>query len=509
MTKIKRILTLIICVAILLSATVIGTSTASASGSGAGLVSWAYRAYNEHWKYVWGGASVGSVDCSGLIYSYAGGERVTESMIAASPESGSIGSIPRIHGLGLYQYGHVGVYVGGGMGIDARDEISNVCLDSISNKSWTQWFKISGVSYPTSGWQEVAGQYYYYEDGQYIVNTSRTIDGVTYSFGSDGASDKTPSNMDSTANSSTSNKNNNKKKKTAWQLGDSGSQVTKIQKRLKELGFYNGDITGYFGTDTEKAYKAFQTAAGVVVDGICGKTDRDILYSDNAPVYVAPTTVAKKKTTVKKTTKKTTKKTVKKETVISVGDYSDDVTSIQNQLIRLHYLDKGMATGYFGEDTEQAVKDFQDYNEITVTGSVDTATKKAMFSEDAVANPEYKAEEKKTEDNSEEKQLATFTFKEATEEPTTIAEPISTTDETTNKSVVLESNQLASKALAGVASSESFEQVTPITKESSSQLIKWLCVVIAVMGSVFVLVTLNEKKKARRRRRMRHARRNR
>ena len=52
MTKIKRILTLIICVAILASATVIGTSTASASGSGAGLVSWAYRAYNEHWKYV-------------------------------------------------------------------------------------------------------------------------------------------------------------------------------------------------------------------------------------------------------------------------------------------------------------------------------------------------------------------------------------------------------------------------------------------------------------------------
>lgn len=503
MTKIKRILTLIICVAILASATVIGTSTASASGSGAGLVNWAYRAYNEHWKYVWGGSSVGSVDCSGLIYSYAGGERVTESMIAASPESGSISSIPRIHGLGLYQYGHVGVYVGGGMGIDARDEISNVCLDSISNKSWTQWFKISGVSYPTSGWQEVAGQYYYYENGQYIVNTSRTIGGVTYSFGSDGASNKTPDNMNSTANSSASNKKNNKKKKTAWQLGDSGSQVTKIQKRLKELGFYNGDITGYFGSDTQKAYKAFQTAAGVVVDGICGKTDRDILYSDNAPVYVAPTTEAKKKTTTKKkSTKKTTKK--KQETVISVGDYSDDVTAIQKQLIKLNYLEKGNATGYFGEDTEQAIKDFQDYNEITVTGSVDNATKKALFSKNAVANPEAK-----TEDNNEEKQLATFTFKDATEEPTTIAEPISTTDETTNKSIVLESNQLASKALAGVASSESFQKVTPITNESSSQLIKWLCVVIAVMGSVFVLVTINEKKKARRRRRTRHARRRR
>lgn len=497
MTKIKRIVTLIICVAILSTATVIGTSTVSASGSGAGLVNWAYRAYNENWQYVWGGSSVGSVDCSGLIYSYAGGERVTESMIAAAPESGSMSSIPRIHGLGLYQYGHVGVYVGGGMGIDARDENSDVCLDSISNKSWTQWFKISGVSYPTTGWVEVYGQYYYYENGQYIVSTSRTIDGVTYTFGSDGASSKTPSNMSSKADSSTSTKK--KQTKKAWQYGDSGSQVTKIQKRLKELGFYNGDITGYFGSETQKAYKAFQTAAGVVVDGICGKTDRDILYSDNAPVYVEPTTKATKKKT--KSTKKTTTK--KKQTVISVGDYSDDVTSIQKQLIKLKYLAKGNATGYFGEDTEQAVKDFQDYNELTVTGSVDSKTKKVLFGDDAIVNPEATVE--KEDNKEEEKQLATFTFKDATEEPTTIAEPISATDDATSKSVVLESNQLASKALAGVTSSESFESVAQINTESSSQLIKWLCVVIVVMSGVFVFVVINEKKKAARRRSRRHA----
>lgn len=192
MTRMKRILTLILAVCILSTATIVGTTTASATGSGAGLTNWAYRAYDEGWSYVWGGSTVGAVDCSGLIYSYAGGARVTEDMIAASPESGSMDSIPRIHGLGLYQYGHVGVYVGNGMGIDARDEISNVCLDSVSNKSWECWFKISGVSYPTSGWVEVYGQYYYYEDGQYIVDTTREIDGVTYSFGSDGVSNQTP-----------------------------------------------------------------------------------------------------------------------------------------------------------------------------------------------------------------------------------------------------------------------------------------------------------------------------
>ncbi|MGN0460436.1 MAG: peptidoglycan-binding protein [Ruminococcus sp.] len=482
MTRMKRILTLIIVVAILSTTAIIGTTTASASGSGAGLVNWAYRAYNENWQYVWGGSSVGSVDCSGLIYSYAGGERVTEPMLAASPESGSIDTIPRVHGLGLYQYGHVGVYVGGGMGIDARDEASDVCLESISNKSWTNWFKVAGVSYPTSGWQEVAGQYYYYEDGQYIVNTTRTIGGVTYSFGSDGASDQTPNDTNATADSNSGTTKTVKVKKTAWQIGDSGAAVTKLQKRLKALGFYNDEITGYFGEVTEKAYKEFQKAAGVTVDGICGKTDRDILYSSAAPM-------AQEETTEPQDNEEEVKE---EEDVLSVGDYSDDVYSVQERLIELKYMEDD-ATGYFGELTEAAVKDFQDYNEMEATGQVDQKTETALFSEDAIANPEAKEEE--TAEDTEEK--VKFEFKDA--ETTESADTDTNVEEATSTTVVLESNEMASEALAGLASESGFESVTPET-ESSSGIIKWLVIVIAVMGGVFVVVLVNEKKKSRRRR---------
>ena len=41
-------------------------------------------------------------------------------------------------------------------------------------------------------------------------------------------------------------------------LGETSSNVTKIQKRLKELGYLKSSATGYFGTSTESAVSAFQ-----------------------------------------------------------------------------------------------------------------------------------------------------------------------------------------------------------------------------------------------------------
>ncbi len=487
MCKIKRILTLLIAVSIITSVTVIGTTTASASGSGAGLVNWAYRAYNEHWSYVWGGSTVGAVDCSGLIYSYAGGERVTEGMIAASPESGSMDTLPRIHGLGLYQYGHVGVYVGGGMGIDARDEISNVCLDSVSDKSWEQWFKVAGVSYPTNGWEEVAGNYYYYEDGQYIVSTSREIGGVTYNFGADGASDKAPDDTNATADDGSQKQT--VKKKTSYSIGDSGAAVTKLQKRLKALGFYHDEITGYFGEITEKAYKEFQIAAGVTVDGICGESDREILYSSEAPMAVEETSQPEEKQE-ETTEPQESQEQNPDEDVMSIGDYSDDVYNVQERLIELKYLNDD-ATGYFGELTLTAVSDFQDYNEIEKTGEVDKQTENTLFSENAIPNPEAEnTDSNNVEKTSENK--ATFNFKSEENKG-------ENTPETTDTTVVLESNQMASDALAGLTSDGNFESVTP-NDDNGTGIIKWLVIVIAVMGAVFVVVLVNERKKARRHR---------
>ena len=44
-------------------------------------------------------------------------------------------------------FGHVGIYVGDGMVIDARTETSGVGYDTIDYEGWTNWFEIKGVDY--------------------------------------------------------------------------------------------------------------------------------------------------------------------------------------------------------------------------------------------------------------------------------------------------------------------------------------------------------------------------
>ncbi len=52
--------------------------------------------------------------------------------------------------------------------------------------------------------------------------------------------------------------------------GSSGSEVTKIQTRLKNWGYYKGKVDGVYGSETEKAVKSFQRKNNLAVDGIAG-----------------------------------------------------------------------------------------------------------------------------------------------------------------------------------------------------------------------------------------------
>jgi len=54
--------------------------------------------------------------------------------------------------------------------------------------------------------------------------------------------------------------------------GSTGSEVKSIQKKLKELGYYNGSVDGIYGSRTQSAVKSFQRNVGITADGIAGKT---------------------------------------------------------------------------------------------------------------------------------------------------------------------------------------------------------------------------------------------
>lgn len=53
-------------------------------------------------------------------------------------------------------------------------------------------------------------------------------------------------------------------------VGSRGSEVRQIQTRLKNWGYYNGNVDGIYGSQTEAAVRYFQRRNGLKVDGIAG-----------------------------------------------------------------------------------------------------------------------------------------------------------------------------------------------------------------------------------------------
>jgi N-acetylmuramoyl-L-alanine amidase len=52
--------------------------------------------------------------------------------------------------------------------------------------------------------------------------------------------------------------------------GSRGEEVRAIQQKLKNWGYYDGEVDGVFGSKTQAAVKSFQKKNGLTVDGIAG-----------------------------------------------------------------------------------------------------------------------------------------------------------------------------------------------------------------------------------------------
>lgn len=514
----KKMICIVMIAALIASVFMMSTISTGAASTGVGLAEWAMRAYNEGWDYVWGGASVGAVDCSGLIYSYCGGNR-TSMLYDAQANGRDWGyvsdGIPNIHGLGLSRPNHVGVYVGNGMEIDARGDDYGVCYQAVGDR-WECWFKLTAITYPTTGWQVFNGNYYYYENGEYLADTSRTIDGTTYYFASSGVSSTVPSGTSSSSGSKTNDSSSGKKQNTApststssatvddgpLKKGSQGERVEKLQARLQELGYYDGVIDGDFGAMTEKAFKLFQKQAGLYEDGIAG-SDADYLYSDDAPAYepVQTEAPATENTERKKDTAATGVNLTEAEAIAEDTDPAEDeedeepfeaeeaeeeapcalryangdsgveVITIQEQLIKLGYLD-GDADGSFGAMTETAVREFQTVNKLEGSGVIDQETYDVLFSAAPAARP--------------------------TEAPApTVPSALTTanTAATVAKDTAVERDNAA-------LSQKSVANITPDASGSSSrnanlEFIVWLAIMIVVMIIAFIIVFTVEKKRSK------------
>ena len=142
---------------------------------------------------------------------------------------------------------------------------------------------------------------------------------------------------------------------TVIRPGMNAPVVVDIQSRLMDLDYMDEDEpTDYFGPVTSSAISLFQRQHKLSVDGSVGPETYHLLMSDEAQHYT-----------------------------IMEGASGDDVKDLQGRLRELGYLNS--VTGKFGEQTTQAVKNFQQVNGLAKDGKVGQKTRELIFSADAKA----------------------------------------------------------------------------------------------------------------------------
>ena len=116
--------------------------------------------------------------------------------------------------------------------------------------------------------------------------------------------------------------------------GSKGSEVKKVQQRLKELGYYTYGIDSDYGYRTVAAVKAFQKKNGLTADGVCGESTLKKLNSSSA----IPAN--------EKADKEETKEEPKDDGTLQQGAKGAEVKKIQQRLKELGYYTYGIDSDY-------------------------------------------------------------------------------------------------------------------------------------------------------------------
>ncbi len=143
-------------------------------------------------------------------------------------------------------------------------------------------------------------------------------------------------------------------------IGSKGKKVETLQRRLIELNWMSGSVSGTYDERTAAAVSAFQKkTSGLWEDGIAGPDTLRALYSSNAA-----------RGTVTQSSNPAT---------LEYGDEGAEVRKLQQKLKDLGYL-SGSVDGKFGMATEAAVIAFQKNNNLTADGKAGTATQNKLYS---------------------------------------------------------------------------------------------------------------------------------
>lgn len=150
---------------------------------------------------------------------------------------------------------------------------------------------------------------------------------------------------------------------TELRFGDTGAEVSALQRRLKQLGYFNTHPTGSFREVTLNAVRYFQRINRLRVTGVADRQTLALLFGSASPIppVTLPGDISENGGCKG----------------LRFGDRGATVDLIQRQLKALGYFEGGV-DGKFRERTLYAVTRFQqDYNLVS-DGCADTATLTAI-----------------------------------------------------------------------------------------------------------------------------------
>ncbi len=195
-------------------------------------------------------------------------------------------------------------------------------------------------------------------------------------------------------------------------LGIQGESVRELQSMLMLLGYYPGPVSGVYSEDTAAAARRFQSAAGIIADGIVGPATWSRLFptppgESNPPTATAPAAGGTPSSTGTPSTGTPSTNTPSTNTpsagtpstgtpstgtpsagttppvtttgsttalpILRPGMEGDAVRQLQQRL-RTKGFYSGAIDGLFGSQTEAAVRQAQTVNDLTVDGIVGPAT---------------------------------------------------------------------------------------------------------------------------------------
>ena len=150
-------------------------------------------------------------------------------------------------------------------------------------------------------------------------------------------------------------------------------RVKNLQRRLKELGYFSGNVAGNYKDLTQAAVVAFQQAIGWTADGIATPELQEYLFSSNAPS--ASSDPGDTGDTGDDGS----------YTALTYGEQNSRVKRLQQRLIELGWLSGG-ADGEFGQNTLNAVTALQYRFGMEQSGIATVELQERLFAADA---PEY------------------------------------------------------------------------------------------------------------------------